>query len=130
MLLPPLVIAWLYGDVCATVPIPVLYVRQEGDQQQMGVQGFLRALHDAGASPRAATEAWLSNQHRWVMWKLAAYEASYPEQLKGKLLRTDVVLDQLKYRCTTLRCIDTPLTVSTWFTHPTLSTQHKLYMLT
>ena len=64
----------------------------------MSPEVFVRALRDAGASPRVATEAWISNHYRWVMWKLAAYEASYPEQLKGKLLKTDVVLDQLKYR--------------------------------
>ena len=74
------------------------WLAQKDAQQQMGPEGYLKALLEAGANARVATEAWLSNQCRWIMWKLAAYESSYPDQLQGKLLRADVVLDQLKYR--------------------------------
>lgn len=59
---------------------------------------FLVMLHEAGANPRLATEAWVGNQYCWVVWKLAAYEQTYPEQLEGKLLTLEVVLDQLKYK--------------------------------
>lgn len=65
----------------------------------MGPEDFCRMLHAAGANNRLATEGWVSNQYCWVVWKLAAYEATYPEQLQGKLLTSEVILDQLKFRC-------------------------------
>ncbi|KAL0024592.1 hypothetical protein WJX77_001215 [Trebouxia sp. C0004] len=69
-----------------------------GQEQRLGPEDFMNMLHEAGASQRLATEAWLSNCYHWTLWKLAAYEQTYPEQLQGKLLTKDVVLDQLKYR--------------------------------
>lgn len=55
-------------------------------------------LHEAGANQPLATEAWVGNQYCWVVWKLAGYEQTYPQQLQGKLLTPEVVFDQLKYR--------------------------------
>ena len=71
---------------------------QDGQEQSLGPEDFMTMLHEAGANQRLATEAWLSNCYCWTIWKLAAYEQTYPEQLQGKLLTKDVVLDQLKYR--------------------------------
>ena len=64
----------------------------------MGCEGFLPDLLEAGAKPCLATQAWLSTQYCWAVWKLAAYEHTYPDQLQGRLLTRDVVLDQLKFR--------------------------------
>jgi len=66
---------------------------QDGQEQSLGPEDFVNMLHEAGANQRLATEAWLR-----TLWKLAAYEQTYSEQLQGKLLTKDVVLDQLKYR--------------------------------
>lgn len=70
----------------------------------MGPEDFCRTLHAAGANRRLATEGWVCNQYCWVVWKLAAYEATYPKQLQGKLLTSEVILDQLKFRCDHLPC--------------------------
>ncbi len=71
---------------------------QDGQEQSLGPDDFMTMLHEAGANPRLVTEAWLSNCYCRTLWKLAAYEQTYPEQLQGKLLTKDVMLDQLKYR--------------------------------
>ena len=71
---------------------------QDGQEQSLGPEDLMTMLHEAGANERLATEAWLSNCYCWTLWKLAAYEQTYPEQLQGKLLTKDVMLDQLKYR--------------------------------
>ena len=71
---------------------------QDGQEQNLGPDDFMNMLHEAGANQRLATEAWLSNCYCWTIWKLAAYEQTYPEQLQGKLLTKDAVLDQLQYR--------------------------------
>lgn len=77
---------------------------QEGKEGQLGPEDFCRVLHAAGANGRLATEGWVRNQYCWVMWKLAAYERTYPHLLLGKLLTPEVVLDQLKYRSSCTRC--------------------------
>ena len=59
-------------------------------------------LHAAGANRRLATEGWVVNQYCWVVWKLMAYEHTYPEQLQRKLVTSEVILDQLKFRCDSL----------------------------
>ena len=71
---------------------------QDGQEQSLGPEDFMTMLHETGANQRLATEAWVSNCYCWILWKLAAYEQTYSEQLQGKLLTKDVVLDQLKYR--------------------------------
>ena len=71
---------------------------QDGQEHRLGPEDFVSMLHEAGANQRLATEAWLSNCYCWTIWKLAAYEQTYPEQLQGQLLTKDVMLDQLKYR--------------------------------
>ncbi len=71
---------------------------QDSQEHSLGPEDFVVMLHEAGASQRLATEAWLSNCYCWTIWKLAAYEQTYPEQLQGQLLTKDVMLDQLKYR--------------------------------
>lgn len=71
---------------------------QDDQEQLLRADEFLTMLHEAGANQSLATQAWLGNQYCWVVWKLTAYEQTYPDQLKGRLLTPDVVLDQLKYR--------------------------------
>ncbi len=78
--------------------ITTVHSLQDGHEQSLGPDDFMTMLHEAGANQRLATEAWLSNCYCWTIWKLAAYEQTYPGQLQGKLLTKDVVLDQLKYR--------------------------------
>lgn len=55
-------------------------------------------LLEAGAEARLATDTWFANAYRWVVWKLSAYEQQYPTVLKGRMLKSSVVFDQLKIR--------------------------------
>ena len=71
---------------------------QDGKEKELGPQDFLGMLHEAGANQRLATEEWVVNCYCWTVWKLAAYEQTYPQQLQGRLLTLQVVLDQLKQR--------------------------------
>ena len=66
--------------------------------KDLGPQDFVGMLHEAGANQRLASEEWVVNCYCWTVWKLAAYEQTYPQQLQGRLLTLQVVLDQLKYR--------------------------------
>ena len=55
-------------------------------------------LHGMGADPSAASVDWIAEHARWVVWKLARWEAAVP-RLAGRLLTVPVVLDQLAHRC-------------------------------
>ena len=82
---------------------------QDAKEQQLGPEDLCSMLHAAGANRRLATEGWVCNQYCWVVWKLAAYERTYPDQLQGKLLTSEVILDQLKFRCDKLPVLSSPL---------------------
>ena len=56
-----------------------------------------RLLHGAGADPSAASADWVAGHARWVVWKLARWEAAVP-RLAGRLLTVPAVLDQLAHR--------------------------------
>ena len=73
----------------------VLQGQLQGDA---AVAHLLGQLHQSGAEPNLASEAWVRNHLRWVLWKLAAYEQAWQDKLKGKLLVEAVVLDELKLR--------------------------------
>ncbi|CAI5745161.1 unnamed protein product [Peronospora destructor] len=45
-----------------------------------------------------ATFAWFLNHYRWIVWKLAAMERSFPRLLLKKYLTKDQVLKQITYR--------------------------------
>ena len=54
-------------------------------------------MQEAGASPEAASAAWVANAIRWVSWKLARWERRLP-LMAGRLLTRRVILDQLMHR--------------------------------
>ena len=66
--------------------------------QQLSVSDFVALLHKAGADACLASEKWVQEQMRWITWKCAAYQAQFPDVLKGRLLNAAIVLDQLKFR--------------------------------
>ncbi|XP_034404003.1 breast cancer type 2 susceptibility protein isoform X1 [Cyclopterus lumpus] len=64
-----------------------------------GKEEFLRALCDTpGVDPKLISEAWVYNHYRWVVWKQASMERSFPETMGGLCLTPEQVLLQLKYR--------------------------------
>ncbi|XP_056297441.1 breast cancer type 2 susceptibility protein isoform X2 [Pseudoliparis swirei] len=64
-----------------------------------GKEEFYRALCDTpGVDPKLISEAWVYNHYRWVVWKQASMERSFPETMGGLCLTPEQVLLQLKYR--------------------------------
>uniref|UniRef100_A0A8B9GBJ3 BRCA2 DNA repair associated n=1 Tax=Amazona collaria TaxID=241587 RepID=A0A8B9GBJ3_9PSIT len=69
------------------------------DEGQAGKKEFYRALCDTpGVDPKLVTEAWVYNHYRWIVWKLAAMEVSFPHEFANRCLTPEMVLLQLKYR--------------------------------
>ncbi|XP_061682566.1 breast cancer type 2 susceptibility protein [Syngnathoides biaculeatus] len=64
-----------------------------------GKEQFLRALCDTpGVDPKLLSDEWVFNHYRWIVWKLASMERSFPETMAGLCLTPERVLLQLKYR--------------------------------
>lgn len=60
---------------------------------------FLRSLCDtAGVDPKLISEGWVHNHYRWIVWKQASMERSFPETMGGRCLTPHQVLLQLKFR--------------------------------
>eukprot|EP00941_MAST-03F_sp_MAST-3F-sp1_P004658 g4658.t1 len=60
---------------------------------------FLRRdLLRSGAEAKFATSVWVRNHFRWIVWKLACYERTYPKRFAGNALTYSRVLEQLRYR--------------------------------
>ncbi|NXO35973.1 BRCA2 protein, partial [Locustella ochotensis] len=69
------------------------------DEGKAGKKEFYRALCDTpGVDPSLITEAWVYNHYRWIVWKLAAMEVSFPHEFANRCLTPEMVLLQLKYR--------------------------------
>nr|XP_021397545.2 breast cancer type 2 susceptibility protein [Lonchura striata domestica] len=69
------------------------------DEGKAGKKEFYRALLDTpGVDPNLITEAWVYNHYRWIVWKLAAMEVSFPHEFANRCLTPEMVLLQLKYR--------------------------------
>ncbi|NXF08075.1 BRCA2 protein, partial [Smithornis capensis] len=69
------------------------------DEGKAGKTEFYRALCDTpGVDPKLITEAWVYNHYRWIVWKLAAMEVSFPHEFANRCFTPEMVLLQLKYR--------------------------------
>ncbi|NXP43857.1 BRCA2 protein, partial [Heliornis fulica] len=69
------------------------------DEGKAGKKEFYRALCDTpGVDPKLITEAWAYNHYRWIVWKLAAMEVSFPHEFANRCLTPETLLLQLKYR--------------------------------
>merc|ERR1712194_383193 len=55
-------------------------------------------LSDEGCDSSLFTGKWIQNHYRWIVWKLAAMECRFPEQLGGRYLTYSHVLSQMKGR--------------------------------
>ncbi|XP_054649149.1 breast cancer type 2 susceptibility protein [Dunckerocampus dactyliophorus] len=64
-----------------------------------GKEQFYRALCDTpGVDPQLLSEEWVYNHYRWIVWKLASMERSFPQTMGSLCLTPERVLLQLKYR--------------------------------
>ncbi|XP_069495363.1 breast cancer type 2 susceptibility protein isoform X2 [Ambystoma mexicanum] len=69
------------------------------DNHKAGKEELYRALCDTpGVDPKLISGPWAYNHYRWIVWKLAAMEVSFPEKFASSCLTPERVLLQLKYR--------------------------------
>eukprot|EP01127_Copromyxa_protea_P006741 TRINITY_DN16731_c0_g1_i1.p1 TRINITY_DN16731_c0_g1~~TRINITY_DN16731_c0_g1_i1.p1 ORF type:complete len:1023 (-),score=159.30 TRINITY_DN16731_c0_g1_i1:29-2881(-) len=66
----------------------------------LGDVEMFELLISAGAKPAKGSfdQGWVTNHYRWIVWKLASMERSYPRECAGQMLTPERVLAQLKYR--------------------------------
>ncbi|KAI8813652.1 BRCA2, oligonucleotide/oligosaccharide-binding, domain 1-domain-containing protein [Cladochytrium replicatum] len=62
-----------------------------------GVPEAHSALLEAGVIPTVATEKWVQNHYRWIVWKCAGMIRSFPEEFR-RFWSPQYVLNQIKYR--------------------------------
>ncbi|MEQ2282424.1 hypothetical protein AMECASPLE_000570 [Ameca splendens] len=64
-----------------------------------GKEEFYKALCDtSGVDPKLISQQWVYNHYKWIVWKQASMEKSFPETIGSLCLTPDQVLLQLKYR--------------------------------
>lgn len=69
------------------------------DGEPGNFSGMHSELLSSGCDSTLLTQKWVANHFRWIVWKLAATERSFPTKLSGYLCRPRV-LEQLKARYT------------------------------
>ncbi|KAL5459909.1 hypothetical protein EMCRGX_G033299 [Ephydatia muelleri] len=77
----------------------------DGAMVKVGRDGMLGAAEmweafsrSPGVDQALVSPEWFSNHYRWVVWKLAAMEVSFPHRLGGRCLTPDWLMLQMKYR--------------------------------
>jgi hypothetical protein len=74
------------------------YIFIEAGGRSLSWKVFHQRLLDAGANKQEATEEWVQNQYRWVVWKLARAEFATGPGAAGQILTSAVAEDELKLR--------------------------------
>ncbi|XP_056329515.1 breast cancer type 2 susceptibility protein [Danio aesculapii] len=65
----------------------------------VGKEEFFSALCDTpGVDPKLISDAWVFNHYRWIIWKRASMERTFPNLMGGLCLTPEQVLLQLKFR--------------------------------
>ncbi|KAG1951873.1 BREAST CANCER 2 like 2A [Pimephales promelas] len=65
----------------------------------VGKEEFYSALCDTpGVDPKLISDAWVFNHYRWIVWKRASMERSFPVLMGSRCLTPEQVLLQLKFR--------------------------------
>ena len=62
------------------------------------ISDILDSLCCQGCDKTLICEKWIKNHYRWIVWKLAAMERRFPEELGGQYLTYCHVLSQMKCR--------------------------------
>ncbi|XP_038618082.1 breast cancer type 2 susceptibility protein isoform X2 [Tachyglossus aculeatus] len=87
---------WLAGDGVQLADGGWLIPTNAG---KAGKEEFYRALCDTpGVDTKLISRPWVFNHYRWIIWKLAAMEVTFPKQFANRCLTPERVLLQLKYR--------------------------------
>eukprot|EP00794_Sanderia_malayensis_P007105 gene7105-7908_t len=74
----------------------VVHLNTEGSA---GFEEFKTAFRSLpGVENSLFVDDWVANHYRWIVWKLASMERSYPGVFAGRCLTPNEVMYQLKYR--------------------------------
>lgn len=66
----------LCGDECTVIP---------NENNEIHFEDVARAfMASPGVDPKLITQSWIRNHYRWIVWKLASMEKSYPQIFGGK----------------------------------------------
>ncbi|XP_046391019.1 breast cancer type 2 susceptibility protein homolog [Ischnura elegans] len=70
------------------------------EEGMLGVREAQSALlAGPGVDPKLLPhDDWCRNHYRWIVWKLASYEKSFPQDFGGRCLTPENLISQLKYR--------------------------------
>ncbi|KAL3928294.1 MAG: hypothetical protein SGBAC_012712 [Bacillariaceae sp.] len=79
-------------------PLAIDYSRSYEDFAVGSIMDMREALVIDGCKLDLLTEKWISNHKRWIVWKLASYEMSFPRHLGGNNLTYKTLISQLKWR--------------------------------
>ena len=74
------------------------HMDSDGVLKQLGADEMFEVLLSEGASRKVLTRPWLANHYRWIIWKLASVERSFPQEFANAYLTPERTLAQLKYR--------------------------------
>lgn len=71
---------------------------EHGSLVKLGAEEMMRVMLAEGASKKILKSDWIENHFRWIVWKLASMERSFPQEFAGVYLTPERTLAQLKYR--------------------------------
>ena len=69
-----------------------------GADYTLGAEQVYHHLIQQGCDPSLFSPLWVRNHFRWIVWKLAALERSFPSHLAGKCLTYYQLMKQMKRR--------------------------------
>ena len=102
----------------------------DGEMKQLGAEDMFEVLLSEGASRKVLTLPWVQNHFRWIVWKLASVERSFPQEFANAYLTPERVLAQLKYRYEReLNCAQRP-PLRKILEHDAPAAVHTVFMVT
>ncbi len=85
-------------SLCNQVFPPILSSCSAHDGQLSTVDTLYNRLLDMRADRKLLTRSWVRNHARWIIWKLACLERSWPKMFSGRLLNLDETSRRLRKR--------------------------------
>ncbi len=85
-------------SLCDQVSPPILSSCPAHDGQLSTLDTLYNGLLNTGADRKLLTRAWVRNHARWIIWKLACLERSWPKIFSGRLLNLDETIRRLRKR--------------------------------
>ncbi|CAJ1940483.1 unnamed protein product [Cylindrotheca closterium] len=85
-------------DIASGSPLTIDSKISCGEFAVGSIADIREALVSDGCKLDSLTESWVTNHKRWIVWKLASYERSFPRHLGGFNLTYETLISRLKRR--------------------------------